>query len=610
VKVVDLPTFARAWAVKPAGFGWLLGAGASASAGVPTADQLCDDLLLRLYASENGLDREALPATDLDLRQRIREQYSAKGDLPAFDSPAFYGQIFQRVMPSPESRRKYLQSQSEGKTPCFGQRVFGALIEAGHVDFAATTNFEDLIERAAAAAHLLDSESARRLTVASLGSADRATIAVAEGAWALLIKLHGDFAESSLKNLEDEVRTQDEALRRAVVGVSAHFALAVAGYSGRDRSVMDMLAAARDVHSRPWPNGIWWIVRPGEGLSPSLSSRLAEIETGGVEVFVVEAENFDETMAALAAQVELAPAFRTYVRGLRAPMRVHPVKVPEPLSVTSLFPVLRFNALPVVGQPTTALRAQLAPDVDRPTFDAAMRAAAWRGCAALAGDHVLAFGRPDDLLRVECVQGPVEQVSYDLLSEDVTGTVISLASEAMARAIARRVHGRAQVGRSPHRVILLPTAKGVSESEVRQALLGAYKEPLTGVLPIGKFGATLDGAARSYSEGIKLHLQRALGQTWLIFEPFTWTERSAEMARAPAGTRVLNSAGPWINQRWAGRKQNETWAAIIAAWAAAIATQEPVTELFALSPKGVEDSAAVGGAFLIGHATAYSRKAT
>ena len=62
--VVELGAFARAWAVEGRRVAWLLGAGASASAGVPTAAQIVDDLLLRLYAAAHRLVRQAIELTD------------------------------------------------------------------------------------------------------------------------------------------------------------------------------------------------------------------------------------------------------------------------------------------------------------------------------------------------------------------------------------------------------------------------------------------------------------------------------------------------------------------------------------------------------------------
>lgn len=606
MKVVDLPTFARAWAVNPTGFGWLLGAGASAAAGVPTADQISDELLLQLYTSEHGLERDAVSATNLDLRQRIHEHYSGKFGLPRIESPEFYGQVFQRAMPSPATRKSFLETLFADRHPCFGQHVFGAFLMAGHINFATTTNFDPLIELSCSAAHQIDPQSTRLLVTASLGSVDRATTAIAASKWPLLVKLHGDFAESELWNLESELQEQDQALRTAVLDASCHLGLVVAGYSGRDASVMDMLRAVDAPHSRRWPNGIWWITRPSEDMRAELRTRLAAIEATGVEVFVVEAENFDETMAALADQINLTPQVRSYIRGLRPQVRVREVTLPDVTSAPNTFPILRLNALPIVGQPTEALRIGLAQGVDRPAFEAAMRDAKWRGCAALGSDHVLAFGNPEELGQLSCVQGPVERVPFDLLVDTVPGTVVSLASEAIVRAIARPLRARVQARHTPHRLRLRLLGEGEDEPPARGILRAAYGgAQLTGHLA-KELGLTREGSARQYAEGIKLHIQRILGASWLIFEPFTWTEPSADLLDAVDGKRPSNLAGPWINERWTKRKLNQDWAPIVDAWASVIAPHKPTSQLHALT-LAMSQAGGVGGAFLIGQTTAYSR---
>jgi len=51
----DARAQAHALALRAAGTAWLLGAGASAQSGVPTAGQLIDRLLTELYARENDM---------------------------------------------------------------------------------------------------------------------------------------------------------------------------------------------------------------------------------------------------------------------------------------------------------------------------------------------------------------------------------------------------------------------------------------------------------------------------------------------------------------------------------------------------------------------------
>ncbi|MCC9187163.1 hypothetical protein, partial [Mycolicibacterium mageritense] len=64
VAVVDLGTFSRQWAVEGRRIAWLFGAGASASAQVPTAGQVVLDLLSRLYADAHHLVHQDLNLGD------------------------------------------------------------------------------------------------------------------------------------------------------------------------------------------------------------------------------------------------------------------------------------------------------------------------------------------------------------------------------------------------------------------------------------------------------------------------------------------------------------------------------------------------------------------
>src|SRR3954452_23580733 len=121
-------------------------------------------------------------------------------------------------MPDAEDRRQYLWQLLTDRLPCYGQRVLGAAVAAGAADLLITTNFDDLIERAVTEAHAARrSGPARLLSVAALESPRRASTAVADDEWPLLIKLHGDFRETALKNLGNELQDQDTTLRRVIV---------------------------------------------------------------------------------------------------------------------------------------------------------------------------------------------------------------------------------------------------------------------------------------------------------------------------------------------------------------------------------------------------------
>ena len=104
----------------------------------------------------------------------------------------------------------------------------------------------------------------------------RTWAAFAANDWPLLVKLHGDFRESRLKNLAIELQAQDETLRRAVFDGSRRFGLIVAGYSGRDSSVMEMLRAA-STNAGAWPSGLWWIAHDPAALPPHVRRLLDDL---------------------------------------------------------------------------------------------------------------------------------------------------------------------------------------------------------------------------------------------------------------------------------------------------------------------------------------------
>jgi len=360
MRVVQLSVFARAWAVQPARFAWLLGAGASAAAGVPTAARVMDDLLVRMYAGDFNVVRQSIDADDPAILARIRAHYDGVNGLPKFGTPSDYSAVFEKAMPDEATRIAYLRQLFSECTPCYGQRVLGATITTGLTDLVLTTNFDSLIQMAATEAYASAGRVKRMLTVSGLQSTGRASTAISNSQWPALVKLHGDFQESKLKNLSSELQSQDQTYRQFVIDASRRFGLAVAGYSGRDQSVMDMLRIASE-QPNAWPAGLWWLVRDPTHLSKSVLTVLDSASKAGVAVWVVHAENFDETMGMLADQADLEPSVRAYVNGLRPRGVVS--DVPLPTGYTDDFPVLRLNALPIVSAPTRVLHVGVSPNI-------------------------------------------------------------------------------------------------------------------------------------------------------------------------------------------------------------------------------------------------------
>jgi len=604
VQGIDLGTFARQWAVEGRRIAWLLGAGASSAAGVPTANHIVVDLLYRLYADAHGLVLQDLNIADPEQRGRVISYYNGANGMPPTGDPHDYSAAFRLALPEDGPRRQYLRGLFATRSASYGQRVLGAFLAQGLTDLVLTTNFDDLIEQAAEHARAaLGTSSRSRLATAALGDPGRASLALSDDDFPRLIKLHGDFREQELRNLDTELREQDENLRHAFLDSSRRFGLAVVGYSGRDASVMDMLEEA--IRSPgALPAGLWWLTpEPAEAL-PAVTDLLTTAEAAGIATTFVQIENFDETLAALSRQASLESPLRAEIDGLRLAPRVTDAALPS-LDAGEL-PVLRLNALPIVAAPIRALQASLPEEVDLGGMRDKLRTARWRGAAVASGRHVIALGSASQLTEALALPSPPVEVPLDCLREDASTLDRALGYEALTRALARRLPVRASVRDHGHGLVVRAPNREWPDSEEQakaRTLLGyAYDEPLTGTAPKA-LGRGPDGQPRVYAEAVRLTIEWRLGMLWLLFVPHTYVSPPQIPIDTVRGQG--DPASAWRKERWVNRR-NEKWAAILSAWAQLLAPDER-TVITVLGPDDRRDIP--GGQFVLSKTTAYSRVA-
>ena len=274
----DLPSipsddFARRFSLRAKRLMWFLGAGASASAGLPTAMDMIWEFKQKLFVSQRRGSADAVAdLSQANVRARLQAHIDSLERLPRSEAPDEYAALFESVYPAESDRRAFLDAKLAGAKPSYGHMALATLMRGGQTRLVWTTNFDTLV--ADACAKIFDTTSA--LTTVALDAPELAERAIADERWPVEIKLHGDFRSRRLKNTDDELRHQDAQLRQALVDSCERDGLVVIGYSGRDNSIMDALKEAVERPSA-FPAGLFWLHRGGGAPLQRVSRLLARI---------------------------------------------------------------------------------------------------------------------------------------------------------------------------------------------------------------------------------------------------------------------------------------------------------------------------------------------
>lgn len=201
----------------PGTFALLLGSGISVSAGVPSGWGVMVALIRRLAVLRHQ------DAGD-DAVSWYREQVGGEPD---------YSTIIEELAPSQASRLSLLseffeptpQEQEDGlKVPTRAHHAIARLVADGYVRVIITTNFDRLLETALAEAGVNPS------VISSPQHADGALPMVHSPC--TIIKVHGDYLSTDLRNTVEELAGYDEPIDRLLNDVFDKYGLVVCGWSG------------------------------------------------------------------------------------------------------------------------------------------------------------------------------------------------------------------------------------------------------------------------------------------------------------------------------------------------------------------------------------------
>jgi hypothetical protein len=522
---------------------WFLGAGASRTAGMPTAGDIIWDLKRRYYCLHENQDLQAHNVNNQAVRAKIQGYMASKGFPPA-GSPEEYAFYFTLTFGDDlAGQQRYIADLlSPDKIALnIGHRALGAMLESGHARVIFGTNFDEVVERAYAFV------SGKVLTGFHLEGSYAALDALNAERYPLYAKVHGDFRYQSLKNLPADLIGNDAEIQKCFLAASTRFGMIVSGYSGRDVNVMSMFRGALD-QSNAFPHGLYWTVPRLANVGRPVQELVALARSKNVAAYIVEAGTFDSMLMRLWRQQPHKP---DYLDAKIYTAKAQPVAIPLPASGGG-YPVLRTNGLPIVDLPKRCGRVVTEKPVTFAILNEQRKAKQPDVVATFAG-QALFWGGMEEASRLFEEQGVKQIEDHDFeqpLRSVVSSSVIkSFFEEGLVRALC---FGKPVVIRRKDRtwyaVVDHRENKNPLLTPMRDAL-GSPNVPLNGFVP--------KQSEMYWAECVSLKLEGRNGSPFLMIRPDIWItplsrrEQAATFLREKK-LRRWNTTGYRLLDAWIG----------------------------------------------------------
>jgi len=489
---------------------WFLGAGTSRSSGLPTATDITWDLKRRHYCLHQNQDVQSHDASNKAVQARIQGFMDSKGYPPLWD-PREYSFYFEQTFGKDYvAQQKYLQDAlSPNKiSSTIGCRALAALLHMDRLRVVFTTNFDEVVESAYAAT------TGQNLSAFHLEGSYAALAALNADRFPLYAKVHGDFRYQSVKNLTDDLKSNDKQIQKCLVAAATRFGMVVAGYSGRDENVMAMFREAID-QNNAFPHGLFWTTPRISDVAHNVRSLLEYAQSKGIRCGLVQTGTFDEMLSKIWKHTENRPAeLDQKVRSAIA----KPVSISLP-APGKQFPMLRTNALLITKLPEAC--GSVAYDGEIEMGEVRSKAFETKpDCTLAYTDRLLFWGGSAELGKV--LDGKklrdIQPYEFDDLTTamEQSGHIKSFIEETVARAA---VQGKPinlrKNGRTWFAVVKHDEATHDIYKPLRAAL--GYNGSLAQIS-----GKVVDLTDVYWSEAISMRIEERHGQLWLLLRPEVW----------------------------------------------------------------------------------------
>lgn len=411
---------------------FFLGAGASVSSGVPSAERCVWEWKRTIFLTRNpGLEEQFSEISLVGVRQRIQNWLDQQGGFPSLGSQDEYGFYIESCYPISKDRRSYFQEKVQLTQPHIGYKLMCQLAEIDLVKAVWTTNFDALISRAAANTKLA-------LIEIGIDSQNRLMRTPKKGE-IICVALHGDYRYDYLKNTPAELQSQESQLCSDLISQLRAKPAVVVGYSGRDASI---LKAFREAYSIPGTGALYWCGHGNHDLPNSITDIIQLARDNSNPAFYIPTDGFDDLMIRLSLHC-CDGEHQERVKKLIADMAEGTSKDRAPFDIS--------------GRPTHSVIKSNAFDLECPseilTFDLNKWPSdqIWSSIRAIIDGHaivaapfrgkIIALGLIDDIKDTfgDNIKGQIERTPVtekELYYED--GVVTSLLKEALIKAITKR----------------------------------------------------------------------------------------------------------------------------------------------------------------------------
>ncbi|WP_159783536.1 SIR2 family protein [Sodalinema gerasimenkoae] len=210
-----------------------LGAGASVSSGIPSANAMVRNWQRSIYQSITKGESD-----ENDFGRWLEHEYDQwKEAHLLYPGQTDYSLLFSYRYKQPQERQLYIEKLLEMKKPSFGYLYLGSLVAGKYFNRVITTNFDDLLNDT-----LRKFYDIKPMVCAFDSAISGIRIASQKPK---IVKLHGDFLYSDIRSISRKVnysfRSLQENMEEKIEEMCKGYGLIVVGYNGNDQSIMSAL---------------------------------------------------------------------------------------------------------------------------------------------------------------------------------------------------------------------------------------------------------------------------------------------------------------------------------------------------------------------------------